>query len=752
MVIAVEEAQDVGALDVDAHLRPLLLPLDDAITNLSRVAVLSLWSPIRVAALLASHLHLRWPGKVTGLPLNPYLAMLPFQGTDWDLCAEAIYSVSDSQIARQSARVSRNEVGELKPGDLHPTDWEQVAGKFRGPLPAESYISFDRLMPCGAIRRGSRRIVGKRVPRRQPKPTVLVPSELLFEKTAYEQLEKCDAVIINAQNVRGRRTGKFLASTIEALTGKIPVLILAASPADLASVGFVARPRTHDRIIILTEHVASISARAFLVGQDRLSAEREFSFSIDGIEERSQELKALTVLGRRAWWATRQMLSLGGEPREVERFQRLLEYQRTNSLDDVDLLNDCARLIQRETVNASAHLERRTAVVQAALNDGKAQKVLVIVKPGVVRDTKRELSEVLGVCDADLQSLGIYVQSAFDNLPLSTFDTCVPAGYFGPATIDLALASRAERIHFVVDPIEARVAIWDLQTRFRQYYEWLPESAQQAISILIRVLTEHAARETDTLLLSSLEDFKQSSREPINSPRGQATHASDQVLIEFSDGQSMEATPQTRFIVLGKSKLRLQSVSAKDLQPGYQVVLVEQDSREEFSEIIFRAVDGGKYQKQSSTRKMWLHLVHSMCTDKGLTPTKISRLLRRRGCDVDATTVRGWIKSPDAEESSVPERLIWFRTFAESLGIVLPQETLDGWFKDIKQLRIAHRNVGRDLARAIRGAYLGQLAAPTLQKIERDWGVNARDLIAAARVATVEEVILPEIGVINDAE
>src|SRR5579883_1625968 len=175
------------------------------------------------------------------------------------------------------------------------------------------------------------------------------------------------------------------------------------------------------------------------------------------------------------------MLSLGSEPREIIRFQRLLDYHRTNQLQDVDLLNDCARLIQRETVNASAHLERRTAVVQAALNDGKAQNVLVIVKPGAVKDIKRELAEALGVSDADLQSLGVYVQSAFDSLPVSTFDTCVPAGYFGPATIDLALASRAERIHFVVDPIEARVAIWDLQTRFRQYCDWLPQSVQQAI-------------------------------------------------------------------------------------------------------------------------------------------------------------------------------------------------------------------------------------------------------------------------------
>jgi hypothetical protein len=143
---------------------------------------------------------------------------------------------------------------------------------------------------------------------------------------------------------------------------------------------------------------------------------------------------------------------------------------------------------------------------------------------------------------------------------------------------------------------------------------------------------------------------------------------------------------------------------------------------------------------------MWLTLVNRMCAEKGLTPTKISRLLRHRGFDVDVTTVRGWIKSPCAEGASVPEQLNWFRALAEAIELAVPREILDGWFKEIRQLRVGHRNVGRDLARAIRGAYLGQLAAPTLQRIERDWGVKTRELITAARVATVDEVTIAAIG------
>ena len=334
MATLVPQLEEPKPVDVDKHLRPLLSPLGEAVHGRSCVAVLSLWSPIRASGLLPSHLHLRWPGEVEDLPLTPDFAIMPFQGTDWDLSAESIYSVSESQLARKSARILRASGNKLLVGDLRPPDWEQVAGRFRGSLPAQSYISFDRLLPSGDIKRGSRRVVGKRVPRGELRPTILIPAELSLEKRAYEELRKCDAVIINAQNVRGRRTARFLALAVEALRGTVPLFVLAASPADLAFICFNVRPNTSDRIVVLTDHVLSISAKAFPVGQDRLSAERELSFSLEGIEERSEELAALAVLGRRAWWASRQMMSLS-VPNEVVRFQRLLEHRRIEGLQDI---------------------------------------------------------------------------------------------------------------------------------------------------------------------------------------------------------------------------------------------------------------------------------------------------------------------------------------------------------------------------------------------------------------------------------
>src|SRR5262245_28364493 len=64
--------------DCDMLLRPLLPALDRAIRQKSTVAVLSLWNPNRVVALLPAHLHLRWPGEIASLSLTPVVGILPF--------------------------------------------------------------------------------------------------------------------------------------------------------------------------------------------------------------------------------------------------------------------------------------------------------------------------------------------------------------------------------------------------------------------------------------------------------------------------------------------------------------------------------------------------------------------------------------------------------------------------------------------------------------------------------------------------
>lgn len=756
----VEEPADGSRLlvEYDQLLRPLLPAIGRAVATRSTIGVLSLWRPNLVAPLIVSHLHLRWPGQVEGLPLTPVIAVMPFSRSDWDLTAEPIYSVNDTRRARQLARVSRHGKGKHCSGDLHLPDWEQALERKSSKLenlilPAESFLSFDRVTATGELRRGNRRLIGRIAPRGELKPQVLVPAELELESGGFDALATADVVILNAQNLRGRRTFQLLKCAVQALRNRVPLVVLAASPADLDAVGFFATRNSKDGIITLSEKWEAITTHTATVGQERLSAEREFAFSLEGLEERQTDLLGLMALARRAWWAARQMISCDVIPREVSRFQSALENGQSRQMADVGLLNEAKRLIDREVGNSASHEERLDALANFTLHDRSSRDILVITGSGGVRDAARGLAKSLGVTDAELPILGVQVCSVFEPTPLKRFDACIASGYFGPATIDMVFASKATRVYFVVDPIEARIAIWDLQNRFRQFSAFVPKEVESSFLRMGEILERHAAQNADTVSLTSLQDFGLQPSLSSGLARPLVTGLPANVVsIFFTDGLVLEATANTRFVVFGgRRRLALKPVAAKDLKPGNQVVLVEQESREAFAETIMNAVDEGRYKKEAATRKTWLTLVRTVCAGKSLSATVISRRLRSAGLDVDPTTVRNWMKGGNDEDLGVPERLDWFKALARAIELSLPDATLEDWFRDIRRLRVAHRNVGRDLAKAIKGVYLGQLDAPTLAKIDRDWGVQARELISAARVATVDDIWLSEAGDSHDS-
>jgi hypothetical protein len=89
----------------------------------------------------------------------------------------------------------------------------------------------------------------------------------------------------------------------------------------------------------------------------------------------------------------------------------------------------------------------------------------------------------------------------------------------------------------------------------------------------------------------------------------------------------------------------------------------------------------------------------------------------------------------------VPEREDVFLAFARALEMALPHELLSEWFAGINRLRINHRRMGRELVRAIRGAYFSRLDPISIAKMEREWGLEATALLEAAQVTTVDSVI-----------
>jgi hypothetical protein len=199
-------------------------------------------------------------------------------------------------------------------------------------------------------------------------------------------------------------------------------------------------------------------------------------------------------------------------------------------------------------------------------------------------------------------------------------------------------------------------------------------------------------------------------------------------------------TANTRFEVFGRKRLRIQPVSAKDLQMGDQVILLQDDERSAFSERLLQAMDEGRLKTASSIRSQWIAIAHSIRTTHSLSVNQLKDRLESLGIHVDATTIRTWLRDT-ADECGVPDKENVFLGLAQALGVTLPLSMLKEWFTKINGLRIEHRKIGRALARAIRGAYSGRLDPVTIARMERDWGVQTKTLLDAVRVAIVDDVV-----------
>jgi len=407
--------------------------------------------------------------------------------------------------------------------------------------------------------------------------------------------------------------------------------------------------------------------------------------------------------------------------------------------EELELLSEVRRLIAEEGAAADLRQERRQAVLHAALHDGGSNTVLVIVRSESAADSLRAaMAKDLGVEVSELSQLGMEVVTAFSPWPTTPYDTCIAAGYFGTNTIDMLFASRAAKRKLVLDPIEARVAVWDCDRRFCSVSE-LPPAALASLRNLADVLEPFACPSTDPISLSSL--FPERASPSLSTTRSEQAHKALYVCICFADGSTRQVPANARFEVLGRKRLQLQSVTAKDLSTGDQVVLLHDDERAAFSEKLLRVLDQSKFRQGSSTRFSWINILRAVDAQTPISPTAIKRKIVERGIDVHVTTVNSWLPSDSDDDCGIPDTLPVFLAFASALGIAFPEETLQQWFRDIHCLRVDHRKIGRQLARAIRGAYLNRLDPVTVARMERDWGVQAKMLLEAARVAVVDDVI-----------
>jgi hypothetical protein len=741
------ESSDLSE-EVRRELEPIIEILRDSLACGGCMFLVQSWHRLKYLPLLPFHLHLRWPGCLQSLSLNPSIGLVPFFESDHIVASSAIYNVLDVLQVRQKARVKRLQ-GPSSPDDLSYQDWESRVEKRLSKvgnltLPGTSYVAIDQVSPEGQIGWGHRSVLGRMTSRTGLRPRVMVPSKRGVSATSAACFMQMDLLLINLQGLRGLRTLASVETILSCCASTVPILVVAATPTDVLP--FIENLSSESsRVRFLGEMPTSVSASVAIVGRDRLSAEREFQFSIEGLEDQSSRMRDLVRLAKVAWWATRQTLYEPDEEQlELRRFVSAYDQARIDIPVDAGAFTAARDLLNRETRNRTLQSERAKAVIDATLTaPGKSSTLVLVRDEKEANKLRSALANGIGVALENLVELGVYVTARRDYWPDRSFSAAVAAGYFGTRTVDVLLASRAPVLRFVLDPIEARTAWFQLQKIASVLDSAGATAAKSVVVSMAEEIAPHAAPFSEVLELSMQISKSMGATVTDNVVRTRPVSSQD-VTIVFDDGSLIEVGLQARFEVIREAGKRLKTLKAAALESGDQVVVLREDSHALFSEQLMDTLDRGPLADQAQKRATWLSVVQAVWSERRLSVQAISRAMREQGHSVDLVTVRSWLRFGRDEEASIPDQPNRFMAFALALGLTLPPETLLELYRGIQQWRTNHRRFGRSLVRAIRAAYLGRLDAVTLRKMEREWGLDARQLIEGARIAVVDEVLLPE--------
>jgi hypothetical protein len=727
---------------IDQELEQLIDPIDVAIGTRSCVAVIQPWQRARYLSLLPFHLQLRWPGRISGLSLNPRIGLIPFLETE-SLIADAPHYLIEQVLAiRRAARADRGRKG-AHPNDFKLQDWEEKEKRLcrleSMLLPGSSYISVDQVNQNGVLVQGRRSVLGRLSARGGMRPNVLVPSRRAVSLKSANVFKELDLLIVDVQHLRARKVLSEVQDLVRYCINKVPMVIVGTSPTDLLPF------RDLDEQMLLTfsgKLPTNPKTYVTLVGKDRPSAEREFEFAVEGLDERQQVVADLMHLARYSWWVLRQTIY---QPNTTQALHFFTAFDRASTENPLEarMFTGAHQLLNRELNNDVLRLEREHAVINAILRTQGPEGTLVVVRnEHEARQIRAKIAKELDSPHETLEEVGVVISGRSDYWPTRSFGCAIAAGYFGPSTIDVLLASRASLVHFVSDPIEARAAWFQLQKVAELLRKAIAPQAQQTILGLAEELSPHVAAFSDTTTLSlRLSGIGNQLTERLKT---RYSPSPDAAIIIFTDGSEVDVGLHARFEAMREAGKRLKSVEALELQPGDQVVVLHEDSRELFSEKLLSTLDQGILAEQTGKRATWLSIVQSVFERTRPSAQAIARYMYEKGHPVDLKTVRSWMRFNDTHQTSVPDRPARFLAFAAALGITLPDSYLLDLWNGIENRRINHRKFGRILSRAVRAAYLGNLDAVTVTKIEREWGMNARQLIEGARLAVVDEVILPK--------
>jgi len=748
-----ESTSAEGALSlekVDYALHPLMEGLSLALTQRCPVIIHTLWHPLPYTALLPFHLHLRWPGKINELPLTISCSLIPFLNADARLVQSPLYNAHEANKMRLQARHYRDVSKADFEGDFVHPDWEEGFRKHRTILqerilPGCSFLAVDTVGANGCISRGHRPYLGSRATRKAPRPHVLVPAHGFLSREAYAVLASTDLLLVNLQGIRGQNILTTVREVVLARGSKLPSLIICSSPNDLSSIAWTElNIQALDLVLGTAPQLDKVEVT--IIGRDRPQAERDFDFAVTEIRGYSPLVDSLAKLASAAWWSGRQ--NLAGENVEdlaFRRFRQALERAQLEAPSEARLLTTAISLLMKTFEDHELAEERLKAVLEAIFAVPIKRHALVLAKHGWAANYLRTvIAEFVEVTPEQISAAGIDCCGISSPLPDSSYEYAIICGYFGTSTIDAIFTCRASKVHLVLDPIETGIAWHNIRKMIEQMREAKSQETAKVLDSFGSALYPHCLPFMDMVSIQ-VEDKPLSLPSPARIPLPVLNErsAKESVIILFVDGTWLEVLRTARLEIIDRQgAVRLRMVLPNDLQPGDEMIIVASDTRSLFSEYLMQTLDSGRFRLLAEKRNTWFTLLNTFVKEMHPNFRAVHRRFSERGIQVSYQTILSWTHSTMEGYQTTPSRWQYFEALAEELQISLPESYLMDLFNAIRQWRVRHRLAGRNLVRAMRNAYLGRLDSVTLAQIEREWGLNARELMQSTRLMEVDSVIL----------
>ena len=731
--------------------------LQEAFGRQAPVFVFANWQPAGPLPSSIGWLLLSMPPRLTLPPLNPTVGFFPFTGTDSATLAVERRPVELVERARSRARARRHETGQVKRGDLALSDWEFAARKRSTPQKArslglKSYVAVDSVQGDGSILAGVRPVLGSRVRRGEPRLPCLVG---LHTRNASEdsvlELSRSDLVLVSLHQCRGPKTHTTALELLDRL-GDGPAIILAENGSEIAP--FVGTSAVRGVALTLSSQpcptlpIQDLS----MVIRDRIQHEQQFRWALPQ-EDLTEEEQALWRIAVGTWRAQWRRLHSGESLGPVTVFREALIDLKRRQPSSGDRFALVDRLFSElEPAMRLAAEERRDRVLNV-LREGKDPGSLATtVLVNSVGDHAALTAEIQSL--AGLVRARVAVARHVGDTAMQS-DLCVVVGYAGPPTLDAIIRLQPKQVVWVLDPVEAALAEKDAKSQSWHLSRLGLDDASGLLGGYAETLSAGAGDLTPTgesFLSVAQEAGAPTMDQDSDLGRGiQGFELTEDILdpdpsasLFLADGSVLHVDGGRRFDVVRAGDTKPQTLSAGDLQPGDQLLVVRGEYQRTLSELLLEDMDTTEIKDEATARQAWASLCRSFASRSPLSAAGLAEQICALGGQATAETVRSWLLPGPA--SSTPRDWRTFVAFATVLGLDLPEEAIQMMFNKIRRWRVAHRLRGREIIRLCRAAWFGRLPASDLASIEERWGLTVRDLVEGSRVVEVESVAVASEG------